>query len=620
MPSLQRPAPAGVTPAATAGDRARSGRPLERFAPVIGALVVALALAVYAATAARDIVFGDSPELIAVATTLGVAHAPGYPVWTLLGHAFSWLPVGSLPFRVGLLSVVCGAAGVGVVYAISLRVARSVPAAAAAALGLALHPLFWQWSIVAEVFALHALLAAIVVYCALRWAERPAAAHWLYGAALAGGLGLANQQTIVLVAPAVLYLLWRHRRALGERPLALARAAAFLALGLVPYLYLWAAGVTHPYWSFGDVGSPGDVLDAVLRRAYGSGQLIVSPALQGGTVGDRIVAFARSFTLLEAVLAIAGFGWLYRRSRDVFWTFAIALAAAGPAFVLYANANASIALAVAVLSRFYVLVHVLAAPVCAAGIRGLAELVARRRRAVAELGLAAVAAVAIAALAVVTYPRVDRSADLDARHFAEDLLASAPDGAILFVSGDAAAYPVQYLHSIEGARPDLSIVQPPYLLGPWYPRELRRLDPGLVVPPGDRPITVAELLDANRARPLILAGFDLDPSASPGYRLQQRGLDADIVPASAPLPDPAALSAENERLFATYRPPRFDRERNDAFTGIVLVDYTRATLRMGLSLESAGRFADARVWYQRGLAIEPDVAELQQALERIRAK
>src|ERR1700751_6039753 len=35
----------------------------------------------YAALAARDVAFGDGPELTAAAITNGVAHPPGYPLW-----------------------------------------------------------------------------------------------------------------------------------------------------------------------------------------------------------------------------------------------------------------------------------------------------------------------------------------------------------------------------------------------------------------------------------------------------------------------------------------------------------------------------------------------------------
>src|SRR5713226_7984529 len=85
--------------------------------PWIGAITVTLIAGVlYFLTAARDIVVGDSPELIIAAVTLGVAHAPGYPLFTMLGHLFSLFPVGSIPFRVNLLSVTSDALTIGVVY------------------------------------------------------------------------------------------------------------------------------------------------------------------------------------------------------------------------------------------------------------------------------------------------------------------------------------------------------------------------------------------------------------------------------------------------------------------------------------------------------------------------
>src|SRR5205085_7121388 len=89
----------------------------NKLKPWVGAVVVAAAAGIlYFLTAARDIVVGDSPELITAAVTLGVAHAPGYPLFTMLGHLFSLIPLGAIPFRVNLLSVACDALTIGVVY------------------------------------------------------------------------------------------------------------------------------------------------------------------------------------------------------------------------------------------------------------------------------------------------------------------------------------------------------------------------------------------------------------------------------------------------------------------------------------------------------------------------
>src|SRR5579864_4567686 len=126
--------------------------------PWFAAIVVTLlAGALYFLTAARDIVVGDSPELITAAATLGVAHPPGYPLFTMLGHLFTLLPFGSIPFRVNLLSVTCDAFTVGVVYLIGWRFTKSQLAAATAALLLAVTRIFWEWSLAAEVFPLNNL-------------------------------------------------------------------------------------------------------------------------------------------------------------------------------------------------------------------------------------------------------------------------------------------------------------------------------------------------------------------------------------------------------------------------------------------------------------------------------
>src|SRR6185436_1365976 len=64
-----------------------------------------IAFVVYLLTCARDVTGEDCGELVTAARVLGVAHPPGYPVWCLLGHLFSWIPIGTVAFRVALLSV-----------------------------------------------------------------------------------------------------------------------------------------------------------------------------------------------------------------------------------------------------------------------------------------------------------------------------------------------------------------------------------------------------------------------------------------------------------------------------------------------------------------------------------
>ena len=71
----------------------------------------------YALSSSAAIGWLDSPEFVAQAASLGVAHSPGHPLPALLGRLASLLPVGDLVWRINLMSSVCAAAAVTLLYA-----------------------------------------------------------------------------------------------------------------------------------------------------------------------------------------------------------------------------------------------------------------------------------------------------------------------------------------------------------------------------------------------------------------------------------------------------------------------------------------------------------------------
>src|SRR5262245_5296394 len=89
----------------------RRGRTLPFFRLSSRACVAAAGFAVYVATAARDV---GGPVLAPanfgyMGRILGVPHPPGYPLYMMVGWLWSWLPLGSLMFRMSVLSAACGA-------------------------------------------------------------------------------------------------------------------------------------------------------------------------------------------------------------------------------------------------------------------------------------------------------------------------------------------------------------------------------------------------------------------------------------------------------------------------------------------------------------------------------
>jgi 4-amino-4-deoxy-L-arabinose transferase-like glycosyltransferase len=594
----------------------------DRVDYVVGSVVVAAAGILYLLTAARDIVLGDTPELVTAAITLGIPHPPGYPLFTMLGHLFSLLPAGAPPFRVDLLAVACGTATVALVYFTALRISGSRIASACGALVLAVTPLFWSWSLVAEVFSLNNMLAALFVYLLVVWHEGPERMGFLIAAAFVSGLALTNQQTIVLLGPAVLFLLWRNRRELLARPRALIAAAGALVIGLLPYAYLPLAASRHPKLNWGDPSSLDNLIAVVTRKHFGTGQLINAPQFQGGDPVTRILALAGSFSLVGGILLLLGMVQAYRRQRWYYWFALLAFALAGPVFVGYANINLDVPLTRFVLERFYLLSHVLLAPLMAFGVLLAAELLGRfgpALRARADLAVSAAVLLAVVGGVIAHYREIDYSKDHVTRRLAEDILATLEPDSILVVNGDEVIMPLTYLQDVEGRRPDVALMVMPFLYTDWYVPQLRSRHPNLVVPfekYGGPTGNMKALIEANPSRPVAVIGIASEDSIKGSYWFYRRGLVAEVEPMSRDV-KLDELIADNERLFTRYRPPAPGDIKEHSLERTVLTHYATPAFVVAQQCEDLHYNAEARDWYQRALKLDPSLTQVRAALDRL---
>src|SRR5437016_11618446 len=71
--------------------------------------VFLVALLLYTLTLAPTVTLVDSGELIVAAQGLGVAHPPGFPLWVMLAHLASLVPLGSVALRINFSSALFAA-------------------------------------------------------------------------------------------------------------------------------------------------------------------------------------------------------------------------------------------------------------------------------------------------------------------------------------------------------------------------------------------------------------------------------------------------------------------------------------------------------------------------------
>jgi Protein O-mannosyl-transferase TMEM260-like len=479
--------PSGRPPGGVVRGLSRRIRPAVRLAALLAPLVV------YLLTLAREVTAIDSGELVAAAATLGIAHPPGYPLFTLLGWALAHLvPVGTVVFRVGLLSAVPAALTALVIHRTSMLAVATAranppprppprpppergPAVAVAALGGALLFAFartpWSQAVVVEVYALQALLVMLFLLACAR-ALRPGAdpARAWPAAGLAAGLALANHLTAVLLLPGlVATVLLGIRSTRGRFRAAIGKASVALLLPLLLYAYLPLRSLAAPAVCWNPIDSVQAFLVHVTARQYHG---------LWGSQGLRLGELARFLTRqlpseatpLLVVLAAVGLVALVRS-----WPpFALVTALTLVLLVVY-----NLGYPIHDIELYYIPVLAIVGLWAAFGAAILA-------RAASRLHYRAAAAVA-AVLCLASLLPLIRNWHYNDRHDSgliacavrDTLTPLAPDSVLFTSRWDTLTSPALYAQWVTGLRPDVLILDYGQLASPSLGAKLERLAPDL---------------------------------------------------------------------------------------------------------------------------------------------
>lgn len=232
--------------------------------PLTNLCTFTLSLLLYLFTTTLGVLPADSGEFQIVAPLLGVAHPPGYPLYTIVGWLFTHLlPVGSVAYRLNLLSAFLAAGALTLLNAATRGWARrlgAAPGAAfvgglAAALTLGTVTTFWAQSGIANIRMPTVFCAALALYALSRHAEtvsrQPSAVGgrdtWLWLLALALGLGLGHHPSLGFMGLfMLLYLLLIDPR-LARQPRRWGRPLLIGGLSLLPLLYLPLRGAAGAF-------------------------------------------------------------------------------------------------------------------------------------------------------------------------------------------------------------------------------------------------------------------------------------------------------------------------------------------------------------------------------------
>jgi len=510
--------------------RARTGFPIALFL---------IAFSVYLLTLAPTITWrndgADGGDLIVAAYTLGIAHPPGYPLYVVLGKLFTLLPIGDVAYRVNLMSAFFAAATIPLVYLITLGLGRSLSgggdtrahriAASAAALSFAFSPTFWSQATIAEVYTLNAFFVALLFYLLLKWRgedrRRTAAGDdkrggYLLLAAFIYGLSLGNHLSMLMLAPAVLFLIiggkYHHQAHLKGF---LTAGLSFL-LGLSIYLFLPVRAMQNPPVNWGNPQTWASFLWTVSGQLYRRFAFSLSPSYIPARASAWANLLVQQFGWWGLLLGLIGLWHCLNENR----TFSAFSLLAFSAVVIYAIGYDTTDSYVYLIPSYLVFATWLGA--------GIHYLLAALRQTITRTkgkGALVLASTLFLCLPLVSLWRNFSSLDLSKDRTAYDYGAQAFEvlapSAIVLADTDPHTFTLWYFSYVVGGRPDVVVLNGTLLGYSWYRDNMRLLHPQVSIP-SDGANALTHLIESNRARhPIYLTDYEPGPLAH--YSFSRRG-------------------------------------------------------------------------------------------------
>ncbi|KAL5008068.1 hypothetical protein ScPMuIL_013649 [Solemya velum] len=504
-------------------------------------------LAVYIKTLYPSLPGGDSGELIPAAHELGVAHPPGYPLFTLVAWAaMKLIPFGSLSWRVNLITALTGA---GAATLLSLTVMRQTTNMSAAILCVGLvcfGRLVWTWSVTAEVFAMNNFFIALLMVITV-WFEETTKENLLKVSMIGAfvcGLSLCNQHTIVVyvvcIAGWVLTSLWKQQE-LTLRSLTYL-SVSFIA-GLVPYVYLpLSAYLSNARWTWGDQRSVAGLLKHLLRTEYGTFDLGKDETGLG--LGYGLSAYMGH---IQTDLTTGGFYLLFggvllvlyrtvREKRDASSLFLLMMVVYALFFAWRANLDVENPLLLGVVERFWMQSDIILFTI------GIGELF---RYVTLFLFLASYACRELGTAHSCSttwwrnYPLCNHSNNTVVQDYAEGLLHSLPPNALVLTHGDISSNALRYFSLCEDIKPDVQVFEQEVLTYEWSVPMMRDAYPRITFPgdlmhlrtenrsDGRQSFNFKHFLDVNYPKYPIFACIGVqnhEPSWESGYELWPYGV------------------------------------------------------------------------------------------------
>lgn len=456
---------------------------------------------IYLLTLAPTVTLEDSGELITAAYFLGVPHEPGYPLFVIFGKLFSLLPLGTIAFRVNMMSAFFNSlAALFLFQSIVLIIEDTFiktefwnkiqkkqqqylkyTVAISGALFWAFAFKTWEQSIIAEVYGINDFFIALFILVFLKWkrqSDELKKKKYFYFLCAIIGMALTTHTTAGMIIPVLGgYILLKERSLLTNLKF-LGKSFIFFLAGLTPWLFLPFASLKNPPVDWGNPDNFTNLIRVITRHQYQASDttINVSGAETFGFFFKELLPMQWYFVFL--LLIPIGLYILFKNNRSFFYFILFFLIMAIPVLsyltrdFLTNEENKTLA------SVFYIPAYMILSLLLSVGLYYIISFLKPVKPIIISVCLVVVL------LPFTSLNKNYKDLDMHQYYFAEEyannIFATLPKNSMYFINWDPFGFPMTYFQFVEKKREDIIVVDQMLLKRSWYIQWLREYYPDIM--------------------------------------------------------------------------------------------------------------------------------------------
>ncbi len=560
---------------------------------------------------------GDSGETIAVSYTLGIQHPPGYPLITMLGKIFTFIPLGDVSFRLYLMSAFLSTACFIAIYLffcalitiIKPRVTPPLFEFYPSLIFIAGFSIRQQAATAKGGIYLFNILFLILISLVLVRLYKSGGKdiRYLYLFFLLFGISLSNHHmSQVVMFPAYAFIIIKSG-ALSALTLRRTAFSLFLLLtGVFIYYYLPVRAHTAVL-NWGEPSTFTNFMEMITRYQYikSEGARSLSGALT--QTAKFFTAVSHSMLYAGFLFALLGYVFLFRKNKAFFiYTLSVPVI-----FMLVTTIYLNLTKDKLYIMETYITPSYFALSIAAAYGAAYAAGLAGRRAA------ASLFALIIGLQFVLFYPPLDKSRYFFTYDYNRNILSSLEPGSVIFLTGDGVVFPSWYFKYVKKYREDVTIAGSAVIPMDWVRNNIKKQNPALRMP------VIKQRVGNESTGYIINAILRMNSGAFPFYfsynkpeenaldatvKIMPKGIVQKVLPSEQAVVTEKFLAANRVMwqfysLRGSFYPfKKYIRDKNDR---LYLNDYSVSLNSTGIVLEDEGYFALSRHWFEMAHKLNP---------------